>query len=474
MKNNRLLWLLAGPAAFALSVVILSNLFTVKGAQALGVLLWMIVWWSTRPVNMAVTALLPLCVTALFNIVPISSVAAQYTSDCVILLFGAGLMTMPWSKIGLDRRIALKMLSVIGPSVRTQCVVWFFASILMTTMLPNVVVCALFCQLAVSMLHAVGYEDIKTCDSATPILLSICWGSGVGCVATPLGGAQNIISVEAIENFTGKEFMYLDWVLGILPFYILASVLLMALIILIPTKVKTLEGSREFFTEDYKALGKMKRDEKVCLFIFVLASVLAFGRPVLAKYLPGLSPAYGFLILGCLGFVMNTQDKQPMLTWEQASRETLWDLLCLVGGGIAVGTVITESGIIVKILDLLKSFSLDGGFTTIVFFAVVSRILAETADSCTSAAVMTPIALEFAADLGLNPAPYFFIVIMAYSEEFLLPVGHRAIPVGHGLDPNKLLRYGTPIGLITLAFTIVAAYLMMLYWPPFSSIACLM
>ncbi|MEG2988128.1 MAG: SLC13 family permease [Oscillospiraceae bacterium] len=467
--RRRTALIIIGPVIFALLVLLFSDVLTMRGAQAIGLLLWMIFWWVTRPVSIAITALLPLAVNALFTIIPTQLAAAQYASDCVILLFGAGLLTLPWGKCGLDRRVALKALSIIGPSMRSQVVVWFLASVVISTVIPNIVCCALFTKLALAMLNAVGYDDISKCEAATPILLAICWGTVIGSVATPLGGAQNIILVNIFEEYTGQELMFVDWAVAMFPYFIVGTLVVLAGMLLIPSKIKRLEGTREYFAGRYSELGTMKRDEKICAVLFVIAVVVSFARPLFAKILPSLSPAFCFLILGFLGFFITNSEHSPMLTWDVVHKGTMWDLLCLVGGGMALGMVVSESGITGIALDMLMDLSIDGGLATIVVLVIGARILAECSDSTTAAAVMVPIAFEFATKLGLNPIPYIFIVAMGYSGEFVLPLGVRAITVASGLDPKKMMKYGLPFTVVTSVIVIFFGYFLMQVWPPFST-----
>ena len=463
--------LIAGPAVFIAATLTLSAVIGRSEAQAIGLLLWMVLWWITRPVNLAVTALLPFIVNALCGIVPMEAVVKNFFSEGIILLFGAGLVTMPWAKTGLDRRIALKLLSMIGLSMKVQIAVWFALSALFSTVLPNIVVCILLTQLAVLMLRTVGCEDISKSKEAVPILLSICWGVALGGVLTPLGGAQNIISLDIYEEFFRTEFMYLDWFIAILPYYIIACLFLLLCIYLIPSQIKRLDGSKEYFQRSYQELGPIKRDEKICAVLFLITIVVIFARPWLAKLLPSMTPAYCLLALGCLNFVLHSSDDQtPFITWQEVHSGTSWGLLCLCGGGAALGVTIAQSGITDIVLDWAQHISLDGGLTTIVFLVVITRVLAELADSLAAAAIMTPIALQFAVDAGLNPTPYFFIIIMAYSENFILPLSPRAVSVGSGLDAKKMMCYGIPISAATSVVVILIGYFLMQFWPPFSSL----
>lgn len=468
--KHRLLHLLAGPIIFGTMTFLLAPTFTTHGAQAIGVLLWMIYWWITRPVDMTVTALLPVILNALFNIIDMGTVTSQYFSDSIILIFGSCLLTIPWKTTGLDRRVALKILSIVGPTIRSQVTVWLMASIVFSTMLPNVAVCALLCPIAVAMLHAAGYDDISKCKPAVPILLSIGWGVGLGGAGSPLGGAMNVAAISFMEEYTGQEFMYIDWVVRMAPFFLIAAIIALIYMLVISKQAEPINGTKEYFEESYKELGPMKHDEKICAVLFLLSLIGAFARPLFAGILPALAPAYILLILGCASFLINAIDKGPLLTWEAAQEGTMWGMMILFGGGLALGKMVNESGASAAIANVVTGMALDGGFLTIVVFVVFAVLISEATNSTVSAAVTIPIVLSFTAKLGLNAIPYWFITIMAYNAEFLLPISVRAIPVSYGLDTNHLMKKGIPMVLIRMIVVIITGCTLMMFWPRFSSI----
>ncbi len=458
--QKRLTHLIIGPVLYALIWLLgtKANLLDPTAAKGLGVAVWMIYWWVTRPVNITVTALLPGIVNALFNIVPMENVISQYASSSIVLIFGSCLLTAPWAKIGLDKRISLKALSLIGPSMKSQIAVWLLAAAVLSNMMPNVVVVAIFTPIAVSMLAAAGYKDIKTCEPAVPILCAIAWGSQLGGAGTPLGGAMNITAISFIEEFTGTEFMYVDWIKVMLPYTVIVTVIVLVAMILKPMKVTSLEGTKEYFQKEYKALGPMKKDEKISLVLFVTAMLGSFVRPLYADLLPGLVPAYLFLILGCVNFVIVGMNKEMLLDWDEAQKEVMWGMLLLFAGGLALGQILTGSGANDAIAGVISKMPLTGGLVTIAIFAVFASLISEMTNSTVSAAVSIPIVIGVTSKLGLNPLPYIFTVCMAMNYESLLPVSVRAISVGYGLDPDKLLKSAAPLTLLRLMIAIAVGY----------------
>ena len=470
-STKRLIYLILGPVLYFVVALAGGSAMDPTAAKGIGVAVWMIFWWVTRPVDITVTALLPGVVNALFSIVPMENVISQYSSSSIILIFGSCLLTAPWSAIGLDRRISLKALSLIGPSMKSQITVWLIAAVVLSNMMPNVVVVAIFTPIAVSMLVAAGYEDISKCEPAVPILCVIAWGSQVGGAGTPLGGAMNITAISFIEDYTGKEFMYIDWLARMLPYTIIATAVVLAMMLLRPMKVSSLSGTKEYFEKCYAELGPMKRDEKISLVMFIIAMLGSFIRPLYADLLPGLVPAYLFLILGCLNFVIIAADKGMLLTWETAQREVMWGMLLLFAGGLALGQILTGSGANDAIAGFVAQMNLTGGLGTIIIFAVFACIISEMTNSTVSAAVTLPIVIGVTTKLGLNPIPYIFTACMAMNYESLLPVSVRAISVGYGLDPDKLMKTGFPITIARMVVAIVVGYVTMLVWPGFGTLS---
>ena len=219
MLERRTVHLLAGPLAFIGIWYLLRAPFGIAQGAAIATACWMGLWWVLRPVHISVTAFLPIVINALLGLVPMGQIISQYFSEIVILLLGSDLICMTWSKTGLDKRLSLKALCFIGPSLNQQIFIWFLVSTLLSVFLPNVVVCTILMPVAVSMLRFIGEKDLFSSKLAVPIMLSIVWGAGIGGFGSPIGGAGNLVAISYLEQLTGKEFMYIDWFVRFLPFF---------------------------------------------------------------------------------------------------------------------------------------------------------------------------------------------------------------------------------------------------------------
>lgn len=462
--------LFLGPVLFVVSILLFKGSFNFEGSVAIGIIFWMATWWIFRPVHIAVTALIPIAVNAIFNVVPMEIIISQYFSEIIILLFGADLICLTWMTTGLDKRLAIKTLCLVGGSMKQQITIWLFASAILSAFLPNVVVCTILIPISISMLKYSGDKDIGVSEIAVPIILAITWGAGVGGFASPLGGAANLVAISYIEEYTGQEFMYIDWVIRFLPFLII--ILFMNLIYLFSIKlsVDSIAGSSEYFNKIYREMGKMKKGEKMSFLLFFVATILAFIRPLYSGFLPGMKPAYVFLIIGLFTFIVKDEKGKVLLTWKKAESEMMWGMLFLFAGGLALGKLVTETGAALKFAEIMSERNLSGGLVLILYFVIFASGLSEISSNTAAAAITIPVIMSITIGLGLNFIPYLLISIVAFNSAYILPVSIRAIPVGYGFDPGKLFQHGSRLAILSIIAITFVGYIFMNTWPIFSKL----
>lgn len=470
IRRYHFLAVFAGPTIFLLSALLLKGFFGFAGASAIGTMLWMVLWWILRPVNISVTALLPIAVNGLINILPMEGITSQYFSEIIVLLFGADLVCLTWSVTGLDKRMAVKILCFIGPSLRQQIIVWFTLSTVMSIFLPNVVVCTIMIPVAVSMLQFLGETNIRESKTALPILLAIAWGAGIGGFGSPLGGAANLVAINYLEQITGKEFMYIEWLSRFLPFLAIVMLLNLYFLLKIPVPTQKLSETKQYFQNLYNEFGAIKYSEKISLGLFLTAMLLSFCRPLYADLLPGLKPAYVFLICGLLTFVFEDTNGKTLLNWQEAEKGVMWGMYMLFAGGLALGKMVTDTGAAAKLAELITILPLSGGLETIFVFNGFSCLLTEISSNTAAAAIAVPVIQNIAQALSLDPVPYIMVSIVAFNCAYTLPISIRAIPVSYGLEPIYMLKYGLMLSVMSVIVITIIGYAFILYFPGFGAL----
>jgi len=462
---------LIGPLLFLLILILLpESRFPYSARGAIGTVVWMATWWIMRPVHIGITGLLPLVVNSLFGFVPVDQILVNYADSIIILLIGADMITVSWSAWGLDKRIALKSLGLIGPTVKQQIIAWFTISVVLTMFLPNTVVVAILTPIAISMMAYIGLKkSISESKVAAAILLAIAWGAGLGGFGSPLGGAMNLIVITYIEDMIiGQEYMYITWITRLLPMLILVSAVILGYMLTFRFETNQLSGTKDYFREEYKNLPALSTGEKWGMALFLVASLMAFARPLFADLLPNLRPAYVFLLCGILTFIVPGNDGKRLSTWEYTSPRMMWGLYFLFAGGIAVGNFITLSGAGDIIAEIMTEQNLEGGLPTIAVFVFSGILLSNISSNTAACAILTPIVITVMQTQGINPVPYVYVTLTASNCAYLLPTSVRAIPVGYGLDPKVMFRKG--LWAVVLSFIVVTllGYLFTMYWPAFS------
>lgn len=472
MRKGRLLKLLLGPLMFLVLFLFLPKEVFPTAAErgAIGTIVWMAFWWITGPIEFAVTAFLPIAINALLQMADMSSVIANYASETILLLLGASILTVSWEKTGLDQRMAAKLLSLVDVGFRQQIIFWFILAAMLSAVLPNAVVCATITPIAVSMLHYIGEDDIAHSRVGSLLLLTIVYATGVGGLATPLGGAMNLVTVDYIQQITGEEYLYLSWVIRFFPVMVVLVASNVLYMLKGTEKGEILGGSKEYFRMQYRAMDKMQTDEKLCLALFVIAAVLSFSRQIYQSILPNLKPAYVFIICAVLSFLIEDENGQRLMVWKDVQKKIIWDLLYVFAGGLAAGTLINESGAAAAIGTTVARANLTGGFLTVFVIVTMTVILSDVTSNTATAAVAIPIVISIIEGIGENPIPYIYIASIGVNLSYMLPTSIRAIPVGYGLQPQYMLKKGIPLTVLVIVLMSIMGYLMLRFWPMFSTV----
>ena len=461
--------LILGPVLFLSSILLIPSgtvPYAVRGT--IGLFLWMASWWITMPLPVPVTAFLPIIVNAVFGIVPMANIIPKYASDLIFMLIGANIITLTWEVTGLNQRVALKILSIVGPGMKTQIAVWFAIATVMSIFLPNVVIAAALTPIAVAMLSSVGKGDAGQNLCAANILLALGWGAGLGGFGSPLGGGMNLVSIGYIQELTGTEFMYITWVAKMLPFLILIFVGVLIYLLNMRSDVKELPGAKEFYSQQLKTLGSMSRDEKIAAVLFIVPVVLAFGRPLYQNLIPALTSSYTFIVCALFAFILPGSIDGKLLTWKYAQPKMSWGLFYTLAGGLALGAYITSSGASEMVAGLVANSGVKPGILLPIIFVVMATFLASTSSNNAACAISIPIVISITQALGLNPMGYIFITSVGGNLAFTLPTSTLAVPVANGVSPGYMMKHGLVLTLIAAVITVIVGVTCLNVWPYFS------
>jgi sodium-dependent dicarboxylate transporter 2/3/5 len=469
-SRARSVHLLAAPAVFLALVAapVPGMPYAVRGG--IGLLIWMSWWWITSPVHLAVTGFLPLAVLAVFNFAPVGDVLGSYAEPLVILLIGANMLAVLWTRWGLDRRIALVALLGIGNGPRQQILAWFMIAASLSSVLPNTVVAAAMMPIVVALLKYLKIEDIGRSVFGSALLIAVAWGTSVGGSGTPLGGAPNLLAIQFLEQqVTHHEFLFTTWLARVLPLTVIAAVVsFLYMRVAFKPDMTRIEGTHQYFRQQLQDLGPMSRPEQWALGLFGAATLLAFTRQLYAPWLPGLAPAFVMLGAGLLAFVVRHRG-EPLLTWEYAEPRMIWGLIYLFAGGTALGEILSRTGAAKFLADQLLTLADGGGPTTVGVFVLAAIALTQITSNTAAAAIAVPITIGTFQSLGQDPTAMVYLVTAAANYGLMLPSssGGCAVAAGYGVDLKLMASAGLKLTLLILATLVIAGYVLVTFWPGF-------
>ena len=279
-------------------------------------------------------------------------------------------------------------MNLVGTSVRAQVMFWFLLSTALSAILPNLVVAATISPIAMSMLKYVGEGDIANSKAGSMVVMSVAWGAGLGGMATPIGSASNLVVIEYLEQVSGREYMYVDWVIRFAPIMLTLLVTCTLYVFAISPKNMQLAGSREYLASVRAGMGRMTRDEGLCFLVFLTAIILAFTRSLYAELLPGLAPAYAFAACAIILFLIPGKSSRRIVNWKTVERGVDWGLLYMFGGALSLGKLLTGTGADVAIGTLIGGAGISG--TAGLVFVIVTFTLAMSDLTSNGATVDVP------------------------------------------------------------------------------------
>ena len=126
--------------------------FSSAGRACLGVLVWMAIWWCFETVPIAVTSMLPMVLFPLFQVTKVSAAMAPYASDTVFLFLGAFMLAGGVMRWGLDRRIALVVMSFVGTTPKRMVFGLMLTTTFLSAFMSNTATAAMMVPVAMDLI----------------------------------------------------------------------------------------------------------------------------------------------------------------------------------------------------------------------------------------------------------------------------------------------------------------------------------
>jgi len=225
-----------------------------------------------------------------------------------------------------------------------------------------------------------------------------------------------------------------------------------------PQAISTLRQGDDIILFDRPPLPSFSLHTRIPLVLGIIASV------VLAETF-GLVPieigAIAGSVIVCLTGCLKSRDAYESIEWN---------LMFVIFGMLALGTAMQHTGAaawlahnVVAGVDWLVSAP-HKPLAMLACLYLVTMILTEILSNNAVAALMVPIALGIASEVGLDPRPFIIAVAFAASAAFATPIGYQTNTYVYGIGGYRFkdfIKIGVPLNLLCF---LVAMYVIPRIW----------
>ncbi|WP_430463267.1 SLC13 family permease [Tabrizicola sp.] len=139
-------------------------------------------------------------------------------------------------------------------------------------------------------------------------------------------------------------------------------------------------------------------------------------------------------------------------------------LMALIFGMLGVGAGLEHSGAVERIVDLVAPFmqNMSPWLLVLCVYALVS-FLTEVVSNNAVAVIVTPIIIQLAVTLGVDPRPLVMVVMIGASASFATPIGYQTNTLVYGPGGYSFMdfiRFGVPLNVISAIVVTIAIPLM--------------
>lgn len=457
--------------------------FTAAGRATLAVMVWMGTWWLTEAIDISATALLPLAIFPLLGIASMSATATPYANEIIFLFMGGFMLALSMQRWGLDRRIALLTLRLVGTKPPAMIAGFMGITAVLSMWVSNTATAAMMMPIALGVIDLVLRQNTGSSldahgglpregapgrNFALSLMLGIAYAASIGGIATIIGSPPNGILVQFLRDSKEmqRDISFIAWmeVGGVFTLFFLPIAWALITFVLYPIKVKRIEGGAELVRNELARLGPPKTGEIITFIVFICTATLWIIRPIItdglgvelddssaivSAIIPPLAPGLtdgGIAMMAAIAlFILPVSIRERTFTMNWKTAEKLpWGILILFGGGLSLAGAVRANGVAEFIGA--QAGILAGAPDWLLVLAVTALIifLTELTSNTATTAAMVPVLAALAIGLGIAPELLIFPATIAASCAFMMPVA----------TPPNAIVFGT--GYVTIRQMITA------------------
>jgi sodium-dependent dicarboxylate transporter 2/3/5 len=433
---------------------------TREGKAAIALFLLAGTWWIFEVLPIGVTSIAIGVMQGLFAIRPAKDAFRDFMDPSVMFIFGSVVVGLAFTKTGLTKRLAYKMLEVVGD--RTSMII--LGCLVVTAglshfMAHTAAAATVFpIMLAINDLYGKGSEQTNFGKS---LFIGMAYAAGAGSIISMLGSARAPAAVGMFREFTGKDvgFFAIPQFLFVIGWLMVIFIWVYLSIFLKPEREK-IAGLKEKVKELSAKLGPMTRDE-IFVIICVLFVVIIMGIQSFVPILKSQDRASLMLISTLLFFIFK------VLTVKELE-EIPWNIILLFSGAMSIGFCLWQTGAAQWMaVNWLVMFQKAHWLVFVLSIAFFVLLMTNFIMNVAAMAITLPVSLVIAKYLGVAPEVILYASLVTAGMPFMLLIGAAPNAIAYEsrqFTTGEFLRHGV---LMSIILMIVLGVAVVTIWPLF-------
>ena len=364
--------------------------------------------WATEVMDFMIPALVLPAVYIIGGVATSAQVFSSWASSTVWVIFGGMLLCVVFEEVGFMKRLAYWCIIKAGCSYRGiligLTVVGFLLALLIPTVSGRV---ALYAVLTYGLCKALDLKPES--NVAAGIMIGGFFAASYTAYLFPTGSNITLIGLNSLSEY-GFDVTFGQYMLHNAPITIIGCLLMALGLSFVLPKDQEIKG-KEFFVEQYKALGQVSIKEKKFVVILAIAVLLLATNSI-----HHIDAAWIFIIASAICFIPSLD-----IADSKCMRRINYSMLVFIAACMSIGSCAKICGASNLVSSLIGPFLTAGGEVyTISIVWVASFILNLLMTPMAAISSMTNPFIEIALSAGINPIPVVYTFVQGL-DQFIFP-----------------------------------------------------
>lgn len=426
-----------------------------QGKGALAIFLLAGTWWVFEVVPIGVTSLALGALQVLFMVRTAKEALKDFMTPSVLFIFGSLVIGMVFTKTGLTKRLAYKMLAIVGEKTSMIYLGCFVVTAALTHIMAHTAVAATMFPLLMTI-YGMYTDEPGPTKFGKGLFIGMAFVAGAGSIVTLLGAARGAVAIGFFKDIVGRDVSFFELSYYMFPVgWIMTFILWGFFMILCKPEKKTIPGIKEKAKMLEKAMGGItKREILAATIIFTAIAIMSVKQFIPA--ISNLDKNAIMLVATVLFFIFNILDIKDLETIP-------WNIILLFGGAMSIGFCLWETGAAEWLaINWLTMFQKANYFVFILSIAFFVMIMTNFIMNVAAIAISLPVALVIAPYLHVAPEVILFASLVTAGMPFLLLVGAAPNAIAYDskqFTTGEFFMYGIPASIILMVIVALSIFL---------------